>query len=584
MQNQHIRNIAIIAHVDHGKTTCIDAILKQSGSFHKNAEVTTRVMDSNAIEQARGITILSKCTSINWKDHRINIVDTPGHADFGSEVERILKLVDGILLVVDALEGVMSQTRFVLSKAMEYKLKPIIFINKIDRGLADPHKTSEEVLDLLLSFGGDIFNCPVFYGSGREGYAFKDLSQPKDNLYDMLDEIVEHIPGPEVGKEEDPFRMLVSIVDSSEHLGRLLIGKPLTGSVKIGNWVYARKEGNVEKFRITKILRFVGINKEEIEESETGDIVLIAGAKNATVNYTISSVENFEDIEAPKIMEHTISVIVGANTSPVAGKEGTKLTTNQIRERLLKEAEINIGIAVVDMGERFEIFGRGELQLSVLLENMRREGFEMMLYSPRIITKKIDGKTLEPVELVEIQIDSEYMGSVIDKMGLRGGEITDMIDGDKMKIKFKIPSRLMLGYFFEFMSDTKGSGIMSRELLAYEPISPTKLSVPGLIISMDSGKATAYSLDNLRDRGTFFIPPNAYVYKGMIIGEHNRPANVEVNPTKEKKMSNVRASGKDDAINPIPYRALGLEEAIAYVASLENAKIEITPQNVRLAI
>lgn len=602
------RNIAIVAHVDHGKTTLVDSLLKQSNTVRANREIAERVMDSNTIEKERGITILAKCTSITWKNTRINIVDTPGHSDFGSEVERILRLVDCIIVVVDAAEGIMSQTKFVLSRAMEYKLKVIIFVNKVDRVIENSNQllsleeqnaitpAADDIRDFIFEYDTDLaLECPVFYGSGRDGFASSNPEDvfKKQDLTEVLDSMVDNIPP--VKKEDGDFRMLVSLIDHSEHLGKLLVGKITTGELTTKNTITAKnKEGIVEKFRVNKLMYYDGIDKKETEKAESGDIIIISGAKDATVNDTLAINPEADCIEAPKISPPTLSVLIYANNSPIGGKEGKKLTTNQIKERLKKEAEVNVGLQLINHGEKFEILGKGELQLSVLIENMRREGFELTVSSPKVLFKQEGGKTLEPVELVHIQVDEEYSSVIYSKMSERGAE---NIDPDTYGIKtksrknvsdlyFKIPTRLMMGYSFEMMSDTKGTGVLNSSLLGYEPLSSKKISSPGLIIATNSGSVTAYSLDKKKDRGIFFVEPGQVVYAGMVIGEHNRESNLEINCTDSKKLTNMRASGKDDMIKLTPARIMSFERCLTYISNIHSdtlkVGIEVTPSRISM--
>ena len=586
-----IRNIAIIAHVDHGKTTLVDAMLKQGGAFKENQETRERAMDSNEIEKERGITILAKCTSIVYQDTQINIVDTPGHSDFGSEVERILSICDGFILLVDAAEGVMPQTKFVLQKALSHQLSPILFINKIDRTGARPLEVMEEVMELIMSMDPEIniLEIPVLYGSGREGYASSNLeeAEQKGNIYELMAKIIEYVPEPKISNHGLQF--LVSMMDYDLHFGSLLIGKIQGGPLALNdNLISIDQDGiRLENFRLNKMFAYFGTKKYPIERAEAGEIVALVGAEHSTVNHTI--VKNMETppVKATKIDPPIFSVTFCCNTSPLVGKDGgTKLTSRHIGDRLKKEKRVNVGITLTEYGESFEICGRGELQLSIIMEQMRREGYEFSVKSPKILFQEVDGKILEPYEIVTIDVDTEFMGSVMENMASRGAttlETTPLENGKRMRLIFRAASRLMLGYCSKLLSDTKGTGIMNRQFDKYDIKDPkNQIRTNGLLIATEGGVATAYALDKLRDRGIFFIGPNTVVYPGMVIGEHNRSNNLEVNCVKMKQLTNMRTTSKDDAIKLPPHKIMHIEDSISYISGDE--QIEITPKNVRICI
>lgn len=577
-----IRNLAIMAHVDHGKTTLVNALLEQNGTFKDHQVIDDCVMDSNDQEKERGITILSKCTSIKVGDLKINIMDTPGHADFGAEVERILAIVDGFLLVVDAKEGVMPQTKFVLRKAMEHNLKPIVMINKIDSPNADPERVHDEVLDLLFSMNPDIIDdVPIFYGSGRDGYAASTLEKAKESkdLSELVDKFINYFNPPQYDEQS---KFLTCMVEIDKHLGTLLIGKVFGGILKFGQNVLSVTQNNEvrEKFRISKIFAFSGITKYEIESAECGDIVAIAGSTNSTVNDTIA----LEHIAIPAVTidPPTIAIFISPNTSPLAGKEGKKLTSRHISERLFYEAKINVGITVKSMGESVEVCGRGELQLGVLIESMRREGFELTISAPKILFKTENGKQLEPMEEVQCDVDPMDMGVVIQKMSERGGDFKEAISkGDCTRLIFEIPTRLLFGYASEFVSDTKGNGVMSKRFIGYTPMKHFQNKAKkGALISMIDGVSSSYAIEKLLDRGQFFIKPGDVVYPKMVIGSSNTSANLEINPVKVKQLTNMRAAGKDDAIKLPPAIMRTLEQII--VSLNEDECLEVTPTQLRV--
>ncbi|MCH2167787.1 MAG: translational GTPase TypA [Oceanicola sp.] len=585
-----LRNIAIIAHVDHGKTTLVDELLKQSGTYRENQAVTERAMDSNDLERERGITILAKATSVEWKGTRINIVDTPGHADFGGEVERILSMVDGVVLLVDAAEGPMPQTKFVTSKALALGLRPIVVLNKVDKPDAEPDRALDEVFDLFagLDANDDQLDFPHMYASGRSGWADHEMNGPRKDLAALFDLIVNHVPKPrQIARQEDDFRMLATTLGSDPFVGRILTGRVESGSLKVGATVQAlsRVGQKIEQFRVTKIQAFRGLQMQDIDEAVAGDIVSLAGMSKATVADTICALAVDEPLDAQPIDPPTITVTFGINDSPLAGRDGKKVQSRVIRDRLMKEAESNVAIKIADTpgGEAFEVSGRGELQMGVLIENMRREGFELSISRPQVIMRDVDGETMEPIEEVTIDVDDDYSGAVIEKLtGARKGELTEMRQqSGKTRIIAHVPSRGLIGYQGEFLTDTRGTGVLNR---VFHGWSPYKGAIPGrragVLVSIENGDAVAYALWNLEDRGKMFINPQDKVYEGMIIGEHSRDNDLEVNPLKGKKLTNVRASGSDEAVRLTPPIQLSLEEAIAYIDNDE--LVEVTPNVIRL--
>jgi len=586
-----LRNIAIIAHVDHGKTTLVDELLKQSGAFREKQAVAERAMDSNDLERERGITILAKATSVEWGGHRVNIVDTPGHADFGGEVERILSMVDGVVLLVDAAEGPMPQTKFVTSKALALGLRPIVVLNKVDKPDAEPERALDEVFDLFANLGADDeqLDFPHLYASGRAGWADAELDGPRKDLHALFDLILEHVPAPkQVARREEPFSMLATTLGADPFLGRILTGRIESGTVKPGDAVKAlSRDGTlVEQFRVSKILAFRGLSQQPIDEAEAGDIVSIAGMAKATVADTICAPSVDTPIPAQPIDPPTITVTFGINDSPLAGKDGKKVQSRVIRDRLLKEAESNVAIRVTDTpgGEAFEVAGRGELQMGVLIENMRREGFELSISRPQVLFREEDGQKMEPIEEVTIDVDDEYSGVVIEKLtGTRKGELLEMrpAGAGKTRIIAHVPSRGLIGYHGEFLTDTRGTGVLNR---VFHEWAPYKGPIPGrragVLISMENGTSVAYALFNLEDRGKLFIGAQEPVYQGMIIGEHSRDNDLEVNPLKGKKLTNIRASGTDEAVRLTTPVRMSLEEAIAYID--DDELVEVTPNAVRL--
>ena len=585
-----LRNIAIIAHVDHGKTTLVDELLKQSGEFRDNETTVDRAMDSNDLERERGITILAKATSVVWKDIRYNIVDTPGHADFGGEVERILSMVDGVVLLVDAAEGPMPQTKFVTSKALALGLRPIVVLNKVDKQDAEPDRALNEVFDLFANLGAndEQLDFPVLYASGRSGWADESLDGPRKTLDSLFNLIGSHVPTPaQVLQRSDHFRMLATTLSGDSFLGRILTGRVESGTLKTGQNLRALGRGGevIETFRVSKIMAFRGLKQQAIDLAEAGDIVSIAGMSKATVADTVADSTVVEPIPSQPIDPPTITVTFGINDSPLAGRDGKKVQSRVIRDRLLKECDSNVAIKVADTasGEAFDVSGRGELQMGVLIENMRREGFELSISRPRVVYRDIEGVKNEPIEEVTIDVDEEFSGSVIEKLSMRKGELVEMKSSGsgKTRIVSLVPSRGLIGYHGEFMTDTRGTGILNRVFNSWEPV---KGSIPGrrqgVLISMENGNSVAYAIFNLEDRGRFFIGAGENVYQGMIIGEHTRDNDLEVNPLKGKKLTNVRASGTDEAVKLTTPTRFSLEQAIAYIDNDE--LVEVTPNSIRL--
>ncbi|MBK6466875.1 MAG: translational GTPase TypA [Rhodobacter sp.] len=586
-----LRNIAIIAHVDHGKTTLVDELLKQSGAFREGQAVSERAMDSNDIERERGITILAKATSVDWKGNRINIVDTPGHADFGGEVERILSMVDGVCLLVDAAEGPMPQTKFVLAKALALGLRPIVVLNKVDKPDAEPDRALNEVFDLFANLGAsdEQLDFPHVYASGRSGWADLELDGPRKDLTALFDLIMRHVPAPkQLAHQSEPFCMLATTLSADPFLGRLLTGRVEAGRITTGTTLKAlsRDGDRLEQFRVTKILAFRGLTQTAIDEAIAGDIVTLAGMTKATVADTLCDPSVNTALPAQPIDPPTISVTFGINDSPLAGRDGSKVQSRVIRERLMKEAEQNVAIKIADTpgGEAFEVSGRGELQMGVLIENMRREGFELSISRPRVIMREEDGQRLEPVEEVIVDVDDEFSGAVIDKLtGERKGEMTDMRPAGvgKTRIIAHVPSRGLIGYHGQFLTDTRGTGVLNRIFHGWTPYKgPIQGRRQGVLISTEAGVSVAYALWNLEDRGRMFIGPQEQLYVGMIIGEHSRENDLEVNPLKGKKLTNVRASGTDEAVRLTPHIKMSLEEAIAYID--DDELVEVTPKIIRL--
>ncbi len=585
-----LRNIAIIAHVDHGKTTLIDQMLRQSGSFRANQQVNERVMDSNDLEKERGITILAKCTSVDRGDVRINVVDTPGHADFGGEVERILSMVDGVVLLVDAAEGPLPQTKFVLTKALKLGIKPIVVINKVDRGDARPMEVHNEVFDLFAALDAteEQLDFPTFYASGRDGWASEDLAVKTDTLDPLFDKIVSYVPAPDVDPDAG-FAMLATILEYDSFLGRILTGRIYSGTAKVGMPIKAIDlNGKVlEQGRLTKLLAFEGIKRVPIEEAVAGDIVAIAGIEKATVSDTLCDLSVSTAVASSPIDPPTMSVTVSVNDSPYAGQEGTKVTSRMIRERLLKESEGNVAIRVTeaDSKDAFEVAGRGELQLGVLIETMRREGFELSVSRPRVLFKADPntGEKLEPIEEVVVDVDEEYTGTVVEKISLRKGEMVDMrpSGGGKTRIIFYVPARGLIGYQSQFLTDTRGTGMINRLFHDYAPYKgDIEGRRNGALISTDTGEAVAYGIWNLQDRGIMFIDPGDKIYAGMIVGEHSRDNDLEINVLKAKQLTNIRTKSADEAIRLVPPLKMTLEQMISYIQ--DDELLEVTPKNLRL--
>jgi GTP-binding protein len=583
---QNIRNIAIIAHVDHGKTTLVDAMLRQSGIFRENQAITERVMDSNDLEKERGITILSKNLSIFHGGLKINIVDTPGHADFGGEVERVLKMVDSVLLLVDAFDGPMPQTRFVLKKSLDLGLKPIVVINKIDRPGARPEKVVDMVFDLFCELNADEeqLDFPIVYTNAKAGHATRDLDEPSDNLEPLFAMIAERVSPPD-GDLAAPFQMLVTSIDYNDYLGRIATGKVANGKVGTGETiVIVHKTGKVTTGRISKLLGYQGLKQVEIPEAVAGDIVSIAGFEEAGIGETFADVDSPVALPYVAIDEPTLSMNFMVNSSPLAGQEGKFVTSRNIRERLLKELRTNISLRVEETSntDTFKVSGRGELHLSILIENMRREGFELAVSKPEVILRDVDGTCCEPMEYLVIDVPEVYQGTVIEKLGARKAEMIAMhpLEGIN-RLEFVIPARGLVGFRTEFLTDTRGTGIMNHVFHGYAPFKgPIPGRKNGVLIAMEDGETVAYSLFNLQDRGILFVAPGTRVYEGMIIGEHARPNDLVVNACKGKKLTNVRASGSDEAIRLTPPRSLTLEQALEYID--EDELVEVTPSSIRL--
>jgi GTP-binding protein len=591
-----LRNIAIIAHVDHGKTTLVDQLLAQSGIFRANEAHAERAMDSNDQERERGITILAKCTSVLWHgaagDTRINIIDTPGHADFGGEVERILGMVDGCVLLVDAEEGVMPQTKFVLGKALKMGLRPIVCLNKVDRAHADPDRVLNDAFDLFAAMGAtdDQLDFPHIYASGKQGWATLDMAKPNDNLAPLFDMIVAHVPEPKaVAQKDGPFQILSVLIENDPFLGRLLTGRIESGKATPGLAIHALgidgKE--IERGRITKVLAFRGLKRQPVEDAEAGDIVAIAGLSKATVADTLCAMEVTDALPAQPIDPPTISMTVSVNDSPLAGREGDKVQSRVIAARLLKEAESNVAIRVSETPDRdaYEVAGRGELQLGVLIESMRREGFELSISRPRVVFQADPetGERMEPIEDVMIDVDDEFSGIVIEKLSARKAELKDMgpSGAGKTRISLMSPSRSLIGYQGEFLTDTRGSGVLNRVFSHYEAYKgPIDAGRKGVLVSNSDGETAAFALWNLEDRGTMFVGGGEKTYQGMIIGENSRADDLDVNPMKAKQLTNIRSAGKDEAVRLIPPRRPTLEQAIAYIE--EDELVEVTPKSIRM--
>lgn len=582
----NIRNIAVIAHVDHGKTTMVDELLKQSGTFSEHQQVLERVMDSNDIEKERGITILSKNTAIRYKDYKINIIDTPGHADFGGEVERVLKMVDGVLLLVDAQEGVMPQTKFVVKKALSLGLRPIVVVNKIDKPAGDPDRVVNEIFDLFVALGAndEQLEFPVVYAAAKNGYAKLALEDPNENMIPLFETIISHVPAPS-GADSNPLQLQVFTLDYDNYVGKIGIARIFNGKIAKGaNVMLAKADGTKTTGRISKLIGFMGLERTEINEAGTGDIVAIAGFEALDVGDSIVDPANPAPLDPLHIEEPTLSVVFSVNDSPLAGTEGKFVTSNKIAERLEAEMKTNIAMKYENVGEgKFKVSGRGELQITILAENMRREGFEFCLGRPEVIVREIDGVKCEPFEHLVIDAPDDCTGTVIEKLGKRKAEMKAMNPtGDgQTRIEFEIPARGLIGFRSQFLTDTKGEGVMNHSFLEFRPLSSGEIRRSnGALISMENGVALAYSLWNLQDRGVLFCSPQDKVYVGMIIGEHSRTNDLEVNPIKGKNLTNVRASGSDDAIKLVPPRKNTLERALEWIE--EDELVEVTPENIRV--
>ncbi|WQX71439.1 translational GTPase TypA [Helicobacter pylori] len=583
---KNIRNIAVIAHVDHGKTTLVDGLLSQSGTFSEREKVDERVMDSNDLERERGITILSKNTAIYYKDTKINIIDTPGHADFGGEVERVLKMVDGVLLLVDAQEGVMPQTKFVVKKALSFGICPIVVVNKIDKPAAEPDRVVDEVFDLFVAMGASDkqLDFPVVYAAARDGYAMKSLDDEKKNLEPLFETILEHVPSPS-GSVDEPLQMQIFTLDYDNYVGKIGIARVFNGSVKKNESVLLMKsDGSKENGRITKLIGFLGLARTEIENAYAGDIVAIAGFNAMDVGDSVVDPNNPMPLDPMHLEEPTMSVYFAVNDSPLAGLEGKHVTANKLKDRLLKEMQTNIAMKCEEMGEgKFKVSGRGELQITILAENLRREGFEFSISRPEVIIKEENSVKCEPFEHLVIDTPQGFSGAIIERLGKRKAEMkamNPMSDG-YTRLEFEIPARGLIGYRSEFLTDTKGEGVMNHSFLEFRPFSGSVESRKnGALISMENGEATAFSLFNIQERGTLFINPQTKVYVGMVIGEHSRDNDLDVNPIKSKHLTNMRASGSDDAIKLTPPRTMVLERALEWIE--EDEILEVTPLNLRI--
>lgn len=585
---EDIRNIAIIAHVDHGKTTLVDQLLKQSGTFRSNEHVEERAMDSNDLERERGITILAKNTAIQYKDTRINILDTPGHADFGGEVERIMKMVDGVLLVVDAYEGTMPQTRFVLKKALEQNLTPIVVVNKIDRDFARPAEVIDEVIDLFIELDAteDQLEFPVIYASAINGTASVDAEKQDENMQCLYDAIVEHIPAP-VDNHEEPLQFQVALLDYNDYVGRIGIGRVFRGTMKVGQQVALMKlDGSVKQFRVTKIFGFFGLKRQEIQEAKAGDLIAVSGMEDINVGETVCPVEHQEALPVLRIDEPTLQMTFAVNNSPFAGREGKYLTSRKIEERLHAQLQTDVSLRVdnTDSPDAWIVSGRGELHLSILIENMRREGYELQVSKPEVIVKEIDGVRCEPVERVQIDVPEEHTGAVMESIGARKGEMIDMINNGSGQVRliFNVPARGLIGYTTEFLTMTRGYGIINHTFDSYQPMLQGQVGGrrQGVLVSMESGKASTYGIMQVEDRGTIFVEPGTEIYEGMIVGEHTRENDITVNITKVKQATNIRSANKDQTSVIKKPRIMTLEESLEYLNDDEFC--EVTPESIRL--
>ncbi|MCP3741779.1 translational GTPase TypA [Rossellomorea sp. BNER] len=585
-----LRNIAIIAHVDHGKTTLVDELLKQSGIFRENERVDERAMDSNDLERERGITILAKNTAIQYKDTRINILDTPGHADFGGEVERIMKMVDGVLLVVDAYEGCMPQTRFVLKKALEQNLRPVVVVNKIDKDSARPSEVIDEVLELFIELDAndEQLEFPVIYASAINGTASVDPDPAKqdENMQCLYETIVEHIPAP-IDNRDEPLQFQVALLDYNDYVGRIGIGRVFRGTMKVGQQVALMKlDGNVKQFRVTKIFGFLGLKRVEIQEAHAGDLIAVSGMEDINVGETVSPVEHQEPLPVLRIDEPTLQMKFLVNNSPFAGREGKFVTSRKIEERLMAQLQTDVSLRVepTESPDAWTVSGRGELHLSILIENMRREGFELQVSKPEVIVREIEGVKCEPVERVQIDIPEEYMGGVIESLGSRKGEMLDMVNNGngQTRLVFMVPARGLIGYSTEFMTLTRGYGIINHTFDSYQPMQQGRVGGrrQGVLVSMETGKASQYGIMQIEDRGTIFVEPGYDVYAGMIVGENTRESDITVNLTKMKQATNVRSANKDQTVTIKKPRLMSLEESLEYLNDDEYC--EITPESIRL--
>lgn len=585
-----IRNIAIIAHVDHGKTTLVDQLLKQSGTFRENEQVAERAMDSNDIERERGITILAKNTAVQYKDTRINILDTPGHADFGGEVERIMKMVDGVVLVVDAYEGCMPQTRFVLKKALEQKITPIVVVNKIDRDFARPEEVVDEVIDLFIELDAteDQLEFPVVYASGINGTASlsPNPADQEENMQSLFETIVETIPSP-IDNREEPLQFQIALLDYNDYVGRIGIGRVFRGTMKVGQQVALMKlDGSVKQFRVTKIFGFTGLKRVEIDEAYAGDLVAVSGMEDINVGETVCPVEHEEALPVLRIDEPTLQMTFLVNNSPFAGREGKWVTARKIEERLQLQLQTDVSLRVdpTDSPDAWIISGRGELHLSILIENMRREGFELQVSKPEVIVREIDGVRCEPVERVQIDIPEEHTGAIMESLGARKGEMLDMVNNGngQVRLTFLVPARGLIGYTTEFLTLTRGFGILNHTFDSYKPMAQGQVGGrrQGVLVSMENGKATQYGIMGVEDRGVIFVEPGTEVYEGMIVGEHNRENDLTVNVVKAKQMTNMRSANKDQTTTMKKARIMSLEESLEYLN--EDEYCEVTPESIRL--
>ncbi|MBU9720844.1 MULTISPECIES: translational GTPase TypA [Bacillaceae] len=585
---EDIRNIAIIAHVDHGKTTLVDKLLHQSGTFRSNEQVEERAMDSNAIEKERGITILAKNTAINYDDKRINIMDTPGHADFGGEVERIMKMVDGVLLVVDAYEGCMPQTRFVLKKALEQKLTPIVVVNKIDRDFARPVEVVDEVVDLFIDLGADEdqLDFPVVYASAINGTASTDPEKQDDDMKALFDMIIESIPAP-VDNSDEPLQFQVALLDYNDYVGRIGVGRVFRGKIKVGDSIALMKlDGSVKQYRVTKLFGFLGLKRIEIEEAKAGDLVAVSGMEEINVGETVCPVDHQDPLPILRIDEPTLQMTFLVNNSPFAGREGKYLTSRKIEERLRAQLETDVSLRVenTESPDVWIVSGRGELHLSILIENMRREGYELQVSKPEVIVREIDGVRCEPVERVQIDVPEEYTGAVMESLGARKGDMQNMTNNGsgQVRLEFMVPARGLIGYSTEFLTQTRGYGIINHTFDSYQPMVEGQVGGrrQGVMVSMENGKVSQYGIMQVEDRGTIFVEPGTDIYGGMIVGEHTRENDITVNITKMKQMTNMRSANKDQTVTMKKPRIMSLEEALEYLNDDEFC--EVTPESIRL--